>query len=123
MRAICQLLPTLLVGILGAKQADGSWRACDPNADYLTDTFCAYVHYLMELKRYNRPPGHTERTLQQLRHLKTRFIGLVRQHSWMIKLAALLSPRHTKVSANTCQRASGSWASSSGSPPSGARIA
>ena len=80
MRAICQLLPTLLVGILGAKQADGSWRACDPDADYLTDTFCAYVHYLMELKRYNRPPGHTERTLQQLRHLKTRFIGLVRQH-------------------------------------------
>jgi hypothetical protein len=80
MRAICQLLPTLLVGILGAKQPDGSWHACDPGVDYLTDTFCAYVHYLMELKRYNRPPGHTERTLLQLQHLGARFIGLVRQH-------------------------------------------
>ena len=80
MRAVCQLLPTILIGILGEKQPDGSWRACDPAADYLTDTFCAYVHHLMELKRYNRPPGHTERTLQQLQHLGMRFIGLLRQH-------------------------------------------
>jgi hypothetical protein len=80
MRAICQILPTLLIGILGEKQPDGTWRSCDPSDDYLTDMFCAYDHYLMELKRYNRPPGHTERTLEQLQHLGMRFIGIVREH-------------------------------------------
>ena len=34
----------------------------------------------MELKRYNRPPGHTASTLEMLEHLGARVVRLLRQH-------------------------------------------
>ena len=76
MRAICQLLSTLLVGILGEAKDDG-WKPCKPAEDYVTDAFCTYEHYYMELKRYNRPAGHTERTIAVLEHLGARFLGIL----------------------------------------------
>ena len=36
MRAVCQLLPLILRGILGEKTESG-WRACAPDDDYVTD--------------------------------------------------------------------------------------
>jgi hypothetical protein len=80
MRAVFQLLPLLLPGLLGAKHSDGAWRAVDRDDDYLTDIICAYVHYYMELKRYNRPRGHTERTFESLVHLGDRFLRTLRRH-------------------------------------------
>ena len=79
MRAVCQLLPVISRGILGEKTESG-WRACAPNDDYVTDVVCAYVTYYMELKRYNRPPGHTARTLELLEHLGARFLRILREH-------------------------------------------
>ena len=40
MRALFQLLPVLLPGILGEKTAAGVWRACAPDDDYFTDVVC-----------------------------------------------------------------------------------
>ena len=80
MRAVLQLLPTLLPGILGEKQQDGSWKPCDTEDDYFTALICAYNHYYMELKRYNRPPGHTEQTLMHLEHLGSQVLRIVSAH-------------------------------------------
>ena len=80
MRAVFQLLPLLLPGILGTKHSDGTWRACDRDDDYLTDVIIAYVNYYMELKRYNRPRGHTERTFEILAHLGDHFLRVLRLH-------------------------------------------
>ncbi len=41
---------------------------------------CAYVIYYMELKRYNRPAGHTARTLELLQHRGARFLRVLRLH-------------------------------------------
>ena len=42
--AVCQLLRTLLAGILGEAKDDG-WKPCKPEDDYVLDAFCTYVHY------------------------------------------------------------------------------
>ena len=80
MRAVLQLLPTLLPGILGEKQPSGAWKPRESEHDYFTALICAYNHYYMELKRYNRPPGHTEQTLQHLEYLATQFLRILSAH-------------------------------------------
>ena len=80
MRAVCQLLPTLLPGILGVKPPHGRWKACKPDDDYVTNVWCMFVHYYMELKRYNRPAGHTARTLAVMERIGEQFLDILRQH-------------------------------------------
>ena len=80
MRAVLQILPPLLLGIHGSRQADGTWQACKLEDDYVTDTVCTFVNYYMELKRYNRPPGHTASTLEMLEHLGAQVVRLLRLH-------------------------------------------
>ena len=93
LRAVCQLLPCLLPGIMGEKQDDGSWLPCKPDEDYLTDFACAFVVYYMELKRYNRPRGHTARTLEMLAHLGDRFLRLVREHFLLDQTSGFALPK------------------------------
>ena len=93
MRAVMQLIVCILPGILGSKGTDGTWRACRPEDDYVTDVWVAFVHYYMELKRYNRPHGHTERTLQMLVHLGERFLRVLRQHFLQDQTSGFATPK------------------------------
>jgi len=44
MRAVLQILPPLLLGIHGSRQADDTWRAYPLEDDYLMDVVCTALH-------------------------------------------------------------------------------
>ena len=68
MRALLQILPLVMPGILG-KGSAGNWKASIAEEDYLTHFFVCVVQHYYELRRYNRPAGgHSERTLEMLEH-------------------------------------------------------
>jgi len=80
MRALFQILPLVMPGILGSSE-DGSWKACSPEADYLTHFFVTVIAHYYELKRYNRPAGgHTDRTIQMVEHAASRIKDLIQAH-------------------------------------------
>ena len=93
MRALCQLLPTILHGIVGERDADGAWQACSWEADYLTNMVCAYVNYYMELKRYNRRRGHTDTSLELLEHLGHRFLRVLRSYFLADQASGFATPK------------------------------
>jgi hypothetical protein len=94
MRAVLQLLPVLLPGILGERDEDGRWAtAVKLEQDYVTSLFVDYVHYYMELKRYNRPPGHTERTEEALAYLGERVTTGLRAHFLPDQASAFAYPK------------------------------
>ena len=58
-----------------------SWKACSPEADYLTHFFVTVNAQYYELKRYNRPAGgHTDRTIQMVEHAASRIKDLIQAH-------------------------------------------
>ena len=93
MRALYQLLPTMLHGIVGVRGADGAWQPYSLEADYLTDMMCAYVNYYMELKRYNRRRGHTDNSLELLEHLGHRFLRILRSHFLEDQASGFATPK------------------------------
>jgi hypothetical protein len=94
MRAVLQIMPVLLPGILGVRDEDGRWsKAVALESDYLTQLFVTYDHYYMELKRYNRPPGHTERSLETLVYLGERFTRQLRAHFLPDQASAFAFPK------------------------------
>jgi len=82
MRALFQILPLVLPGILGERgESTGRWTACAAQADYLTSFFVSVQRHYYELRRYNRPAGgHTDRTIQTLEHGASRIQDMLQAY-------------------------------------------
>lgn len=82
MRALFQILPLVLPGILGERgESTGRWTASAAQADYLTSFFVSVQRHYYELRRYNRPAGgHTDRTIQTLEHGACRIQDMLQTH-------------------------------------------